>query len=824
MGDILSGLVEPAELVIVRVGGDSAQFKLEHEMVIGKRRSFRFRKQEQIILPERFLGHLQGKLSHYLGEWHYQNLTASNDTRVNGVLLSKDEERVLRNGDIIRVQKGQEQLIFIFLLRFAGELQWKKLPLRKEQSVYHIYSHVGRNQPAAAADLQELSEHHALIRYAYGHWQVEDVQTDRGVYVNQKRIDGVMVLSPNDVINIGDTVFFFAGDWLGYNHTSFRRHDLQIHIEKRSVGSFLKKRLLLKDIRLSIEPGSMVLVLGGSGAGKTTFINAVTGYEKANAEIRQGDLDVYEDYSRLKYEIGMVPQQELLRGDDTVIMTLANAAEMRMPENTAAAERKQRVQEVLALFGLTQVQEERVDKLSGGQRKRLSIGVEFVSNPSLFVLDEPDSGLDGVMARDLMVQLRKIADQKKIVMVITHTPDRVIDLFDKVIVLAKNSEHTGQLAFYGSIPEARQFFGRDTMEDIILAINPESEGGEGLADHYIEAFRSRQAEMTEENDAPEGKPAAKKSVGRHELPQTEHTGRPTQVKIYLGKLLRLFIHERDWMSLPLSAVISFLVAFVVEKNLFTNMERLQAGAFALVCVCIWNGFFNSIQVVCRERAILKREHRSGLHISAYIAAHLLYQALICLLQVLISVGIYAWYGIRFPENSVVTGCFLLDFVLTLWVITYAADLVALMISCLVHTTTDAMTVMPFLLIIQLVFAGIIFPFDGGAAAVIEKLTISHWGTVSICAISDYNHLTSHALFASIYQFRSIPEVQKIVDYIQSSDLRMKMDTLCAQQMQKPLYAGTVENVMKSWGIILLIGFLSIAVGTVSLEFIDRDKR
>lgn len=830
MGDILSGLVEPAELVVIRGSGDSLQFKLERETVIGRHRSFRFRKEDQIKLPDRLLAHTQGRLLHYLGEWHYQNLTASNDTRVNGVLLPKGEDRVLKNGDIIRLQKGREQLILIFLLRFAGELVWKRLPLRKEQSVYHIYSHAGRNLPAAAADPQALSEHHALIRYAYGHWQVEDVQTERGVYVNQKRIDGVMVLSQNDVINIGDTVFFFAEDYLGYNHTSFRRHDLQIHIEKRSVGSFLKKRLLLKDIRLRIEPGSMVLVLGGSGAGKTTFINAVTGYEKANAEIRQGDLDVYEDYSRLKYEIGMVPQQELLRGDDTVIMTLSNAAEMRMPENTSAAERKQRVQEVLALFGLTPVQEERVDKLSGGQRKRLSIGVEFVSDPSLFVLDEPDSGLDGVMARDLMGQLRRIADQKKIVMVITHTPDRVIDLFDKVIVLAKNREHTGQLAFYGSIPEARQFFGRDTMEDIILAINPENEGGEGLADHYIEAFRCYQAERIEPMDASgvsETSGAASAPAGKQDsviAAQTAHTRRPTQVKIYLGKLLRLFIHERDWMSLPLSAVISFLVASVVGKSLFSNMERLQAGAFALVCVCIWNGFFNSIQVVCRERAILKREHRAGLHISAYIAAHMLYQALICLLQVLISVGIYAWYGVRFPGSSVVSGSFLLDFILTLWIITYAADLVALMISCLVHTTTDAMTVMPFLLIIQLVFAGIIFPFDGGAAAVIEKLTISHWGTVAICAIADYNHLTSHALFASIYQFRSIPEVQKIVDYIQSSDLRMKMDTLCAQQMQKPLYAGTVENVLKSWGVILLIGVLCIAVGILSLEFIDRDKR
>jgi len=208
----------------------------------------------------------------------------------------------------------------------------------------------------------------------------------------------------------------------------------------------------------------------------------------------------------MKYKIGMVPQQDLLRGDDTVIMTLTNAAEMRMPSDTSFEARRSRVQDTLDLFGLDAVKNELVDKLSGGQRKRLSIAVEFVADPSLFILDEPDSGLDGVMARDLMKQLRNIADQYKIVMVITHTPDRVIDLFDKVIVLAKNSSHTGQLAFYGSISEAREFFNKETMEDIVLAINSEGEGGEGQADVFIEKFAKLQAEKAAaaaENAEPE---------------------------------------------------------------------------------------------------------------------------------------------------------------------------------------------------------------------------------------------------------------------------------------------------------------------------------
>ena len=149
------------------------------------------------------------------------------------------------------------------------------------------------------------------------------------------------------------------------------------------------------------------------------------------------------EYDKMKYDIGYVPQQDLLRPSDTVYNTLKNAAEMKMPKRTTPDEKEERIMTVLELLGLSRESESLVKKLSGGQRKRLSIAVEFIANPSLFFLDEPDSGLDGIMARSLMHSLRKIADENKIVMVITHAPDRAAELFDKVIVLAKNIE--GQL-------------------------------------------------------------------------------------------------------------------------------------------------------------------------------------------------------------------------------------------------------------------------------------------------------------------------------------------------------------------------------------------
>ena len=263
---------------------------------------------------------------------------------------------------------------------------------------------------------------------------------------------------------------------------------LTVNLKSRTVRDFLRKKTLLRDIHLSILPGRMVLLLGGSGAGKTTFINAVIGYEKANAVISLDGKDVYKDYDEMLYNIAVVPQQDLIRYEDTVVRTLTDAAVLRLPESVTREKREARVEEVLDIFGLTSVRESVVGKLSGGQRKRLSIAMEFISDPSLFVLDEPDSGLDGVLARDLMQRLHDISRKGKTVIVITHSPDRVIDLFDDVIVLAKDSGGTGRLVFYGPVDEARSFFGREKMEDIVKAINRTDEGGEGRADELIAKF------------------------------------------------------------------------------------------------------------------------------------------------------------------------------------------------------------------------------------------------------------------------------------------------------------------------------------------------
>ena len=164
------------------------------------------------------------------------------------------------------------------------------------------------------------------------------------------------------------------------------------------------------------------------------------------------------------------------------------AARIRMPGGSTTEEQSARVDWLMEVLGLSAEKDNLIGSISGGQKKRVSIGIELAADPALFFLDEPDSGLDGPTAGGLMEQLRAIADLGKIVMVITHSPDRAFHLFTKVIVLGKTEDNVGHLLFFGTPSQALEFFGTDKLETIVRRINRTSEGGEGLADSFYSRY------------------------------------------------------------------------------------------------------------------------------------------------------------------------------------------------------------------------------------------------------------------------------------------------------------------------------------------------
>ena len=248
-----------------------------------------------------------------------------------------------------------------------------------------------------------------------------------------------------------------------------------------------------------------------------------------------------------------------------------------------------------------------------------------------------------------------------------------------------------------------------------------------------------------------------------------HRERGSQIWIYLGKMLRMFVYQSDWKVLPMAAIIAGLVGMVIRKRLFQTMEGTLMGGFALVMVCIWNGCFNSIQVICRERDVIKREHRSGMHISSYIVSHMLYQALLCLLQTGVTLYVTKTVGVRYDLGTPkVTPWFLVDFGLSMFLITYASDMMSLWVSCLAKSTTTAMTIMPFVLIFQLVFSGGMLNLPAWTNA-ITPLTISNPALKVLATQGDYNARPVMTIWNTVNGMRE-REVAATVTLEQVTDL------------------------------------------------------
>ena len=285
------------------------------------------------------------------------------------------------------------------------------------------------------------------------------------------------------------------------------------------------------------------------------------------------------------------------------------------------------------------------------------------------------------------------------------------------------------------------------------------------------------------------------------LVHIRHRGRGPQVIIYLGKLLRMFLYQNDWKVLPMAAIIAALVSMVIKKDFFLTMEGELKGAFALTCVAIWNGCFNSIQVICRERNILKREHRAGLHISSYIASHMIYQALLCLVQSGITIYVLTIMGVKIPfSDGLITFSTAVDLTITVFLVSFASDMLSLLISAIAHSTTTAMTIMPFVLIFQLVFSGGIFNLPAWSEQ-ISHYTISSYGLKCFAAQSDYNNSPMVTLWNTLVKMKDSEiggtyTVGQVMDLLDDKDSEM-MTELRSREINATFTVGQLWDVLAS---------------------------
>src|ERR1700692_4831928 len=240
-------------------------------------------------------------------------------------------------------------------------------------------------------------------------------------------------------------------------------------------------KTLLDNISLSARPGPLPAATGPSGAGKSTLARLVAGYtHPTSGTVSFEGHNIHAEYASLRSRIGMVPQDDVVNGQLTVNQALMYAAELRLPPDTTKDDRAQVVARVLEELEMTQHLETRVDKLSGGQRKRASVALELLTGPSLLILDEPTSGLDPALDRQVMTMLRQLADAGRVVLVVTHSLT-YLDVCDQVLLLAPG----GKTAFCGPPSQIGAAMGTTNWADIFSSVagDPESAKATYLEKH-----------------------------------------------------------------------------------------------------------------------------------------------------------------------------------------------------------------------------------------------------------------------------------------------------------------------------------------------------
>ena len=277
------------------------------------------------------------------------------------------------------------------------------------------------------------SRHHAtLVPTAHG-TEIRDNRSINGTFVNGTRVE-TAVLNDGDVVTIGNIDLIFAEGTLARRNESTaatRTGGLDV---RRVTWTIENNKTLLDDISLAAQPGTLTAVIGPSGAGKSTFARLVAGYtQPTDGTVTFEGHNIHAEYASLRSRIGMVPQDDVVHGQLTVKQALGYAAELRLPPDTTSDDRAQVVARVLEELEMTAHLETRVDKLSGGQRKRASVALELLTGPSLLILDEPTSGLDPALDRQVMTMLRQLADAGRVVLVVTHSLT-YLDVCDQVLL------------------------------------------------------------------------------------------------------------------------------------------------------------------------------------------------------------------------------------------------------------------------------------------------------------------------------------------------------------------------------------------------------
>lgn len=645
-----------------------------------------------------------------------------------------------------------------------------------------------------------VSDRHALITPVGDSYQIQDIGSVDGLLYRGKLLTPYTphTLVDGDVLRIGDSMH---GDFvtLTYHNEAapttqlLPRTPLRIEARgltmsvpdpKRPIGNRIASLLrmaqpaqksILRRVSLCIEPGEFVALVGGSGAGKSTLMRALSGFSRASdGTVQINGTDFYNEFDVYRSLLGYVPQDDIVHRMLPVTRALTYSAKLRLSQNLQPQAIGERITQVLEDVEMDEHRAKLVDDLSGGQRKRVSIAAELLADPSLFFLDEPTSGLDPGLEKKMMFTLRRLADEGRTVMLVTHATANITQC-DLVAFMA-----AGRLVYYGPPQEALRFFGVTSHDfaDIYTRLEGRFKPESPVFEHDLEMQQSykewREARHRGDEQpwlaelweirflrSPYHQRYIQDRLSRP-VPELVRTAPPSQVQqkvpaqerqqflLLTRRYIELILQDRNNLLILLlqAPIIAALLALVSDANAITgsgaNFPSARTVMFMLAIISVWFGIINSVREITKETAIYQRERLANLSIGAYVASKVSVLSILVLIQSFLLLAIIQ-LKVKMPAEGL-----LLPINLELYVTTVLSSLgglaLGLLISTVSATPDRAISVVPLALIPQIIFSGVIFSLSGAAVA-LSWFAVTHWSMEAYGSIVDLNRLASFGIAA-----------------------------------------------------------------------------
>jgi ABC-type multidrug transport system ATPase subunit len=618
-----------------------------------------------------------------------EDLDSKYGTLVNGRRVTR---QTLRDKDRILVG------IFEFIVQINPEGIALHFPVKKPENnfvaEYDLTRHtsllIGRGKNCTVfLDSQQVSRNHARIDREGEQFVLIDLESTNGSFVNGKKTDR-KTLRNRDIIQIGPIRFLFVDGKV----FQLNEKDL-IRIDALNVSKTVRGNAILRDISISMLPREFIGLLGPSGAGKSTLMHTLNGNILPDTgEVKLNGMSFTSHYDSFKHLVGFVPQQDIIHHELSVFDTLSYAAELRLPEDMTKEEKKKRVDKIISILELEERRDAPVYRLSGGQCKRVNLGVELITEPAILFLDEPTSGLDPGLDQKMMQLFKRIAESGQTVILATHNLNEV-SLFDLVAVI-----YEGDLVYYGPPSDLTTYFKVEKVNDVYNRLAYPPEGG------WVQRFRGsiyfKDYVISRLNT--QGKDKKEKKEGEESY-DSMIVFNPAfsafrQFKTLAKRYFSIITHDTMNVAILLgqAPIIAALLILV-----FMNYRNVWSLLFCFSLSAVWFGCINSVREITKEKHIYSRERIVCLKIAPYVFSKLAILLGLCLLQCVVLVTAVSSF-VR------IEGSLPLMFIVVL-LSSICGLTLGLFISSLAGTSDKAVGVLPIILIPQILFSGTVVEID-----------------------------------------------------------------------------------------------------------------